>query len=119
MAIVSFSGPASNLLLAVLASILFRVVLSFTGGGENLLVQLLFYMVYINLILAFFNLIPIPPLDGSKILMAVLPDQMLESYLRLERFGFIIIVLLIALGFFRIVIFPIVQIFLVILTGIS
>jgi len=119
MAIVSFSGPASNLLLAILASVLFRILLNSTGESGHLLVQLLFFTVYINLVLAFFNLIPIPPLDGSKILMAVLPDQMLESYLKIERFGFIILMLLIAMGFFRMIIFPIVQFFIFILTGIS
>ena len=118
MAIVSFSGPASNLLLAIVAGILFRLLLSFYGGG-SLLVQLLFFAVYINLVLAFFNLVPIPPLDGSKMIMAVLPDNKLESYMRLERYGFFIIMLLIALGFFRIVIFPVVRLFVFIITGIS
>jgi len=62
---------------------------------------------YINLILMIFNLVPIPPLDGSKILMAFLPEAWAYELARIERFGFIIIFLLLITGFFRFIIFPI------------
>jgi len=96
LALVSASGPVSNLLLAVVFSVLFRVVLATDGAG--LLAKLMVYGVVINLVLAFFNLLPVPPLDGSKIVLHFLPDAMAEKYIRLERFGFIIIFLLLMLN---------------------
>jgi Zn-dependent protease len=57
--------------------------------------------------LAFFNLIPIPPLDGSGILAGVLPDRYLEGYERIARYGFLILIAGLYLGVFRILIVPI------------
>jgi Zn-dependent protease len=58
------------------------------------LYHMLFYSVVINLVLAIFNLIPVPPLDGSKILAMVLPARLRLHYVRMERFGMIIIIFL-------------------------
>jgi len=118
MALVGAAGPASNLLLAVGAGILFR--LSLRGfGPSSPLSQALFFGVFINLVLAFFNLIPIPPLDGSRIVMGFLPGDLAVQYNRIERYGFIIIFGLLFLGLFQYILFPIVKLFLILLTGIS
>jgi len=105
MAIISAAGPLSNFGLAVVFSIFLRLAVAY--GGSGLMVQLFYYGMYINLILMIFNLVPIPPLDGSKILMAFLPEAWAYELARIERFGFIIIFLLLITGFFRFIIFPI------------
>jgi Zn-dependent protease len=68
---IAFAGPGMNLLLATLAGILLRFLFPVLGD-ENLLVHFLFVSVYLNMGLLLFNLLPIPPLDGSKLIFAVL-----------------------------------------------
>jgi Zn-dependent protease len=93
-AIVAAAGPLSNLVLAIAAAIPFRFVLANPqlAGPNDLLLLILYYFVQINLVLMVFNLIPIPPLDGSKVLFAFL-DRRTEYQVRpfLERYGFLIL----------------------------
>ncbi len=93
MAIVAAAGPISNLLMAAIAAVFFRLgLVSFVQGSGTLSLSLLLSeFIWINLILAFFNLIPIPPLDGSKILYALLPSELVYRLRPLEQFGFIIL----------------------------
>jgi Zn-dependent protease len=97
----SFAGPASNLLLALLFSFLLRLGM----GGPGLLL-LSYYGCTINIFLALFNLIPIPPLDGSHLVSAFLPYNMLQYYRYLEPVGFIIILLLFYSGIMGMVLMP-------------
>ncbi|BCX02638.1 MAG: putative zinc metalloprotease YwhC [Candidatus Roseilinea sp.] len=100
-AIVALAGPVSNLLLAALFALLFRLTLSFTSRDSLLGDVLLFAFsvaVQLNIFLALFNLIPIPPLDGSRLLTALLPDQGQVWMDQLERYGFIILIALAATG---------------------
>lgn len=100
-AIVALAGPISNLLLAGLFALLFRLTLSFAGRDSLLTNVLLFAFsvaVQLNIFLALFNLIPIPPLDGSRLLTALLPDQGQVWMDQLERYGFIILIALSATG---------------------
>jgi Zn-dependent protease len=97
----SFAGPASNLLLALLFSFLLRLGM----GGPGLLL-LAYYGCTINIFLALFNLIPIPPLDGSHLVSAFLPYNMLQYYRYLEPVGFIIILLLFYSGIMGMVLMP-------------
>lgn len=96
MAIVAAAGPLSNIIMAILAALVVRLGLvdfatSTPAGGLPSLSFVLFNFIWINLILAFFNLIPIPPLDGSKILYAILPSELVYRIRPLERYGFIIL----------------------------
>jgi Zn-dependent protease len=93
MAIVAAAGPLSNLVMAVMAAVFFRVgLVSFTQpSGAFSASFLLSEFIWINLVLAFFNLIPIPPLDGSKILFAILPAELVYRLRPLEQFGFLIL----------------------------
>lgn len=91
--LVSLAGPGGNLAIAVVAAVLFR----FLGAAEPSLALLLMWMVYINVFLAFFNLIPVPPLDGSKVLAGLLPGRQ-EWLIHLEKYGMIILLLLIFTG---------------------
>jgi Zn-dependent protease len=93
-ALVSLAGPMSNLFLAALVAIPIRLDLVPSG----FLWQLVVGFVGINIALAVFNLIPIPPLDGSRIAVAVLPPQWGEYILRLEPYGIIIVLALVFVG---------------------
>ncbi len=100
MILVSLAGCAANFAAAIFFAILIqlgiaKIVPAFT--------MLCIYGVLINILLGVFNLIPIPPLDGSKILMSVLPYRQMMTYLRFERFGFILIILFVSSGFFRLI----------------
>ena len=93
-ALVAAAGPLSNLFLAALFAIPVRLDLIPQGWPQELVVG----FVLINIALAVFNLIPIPPLDGSRIAVAVLPPQWGEYILRLEPFGIMIVLLLSFVG---------------------
>ena len=101
MMIVGAAGPAANLALAAIAAAVFRL---FSPGG--VIGLFLVHACIINVVLAVFNLIPIPPLDGSRIVIGFLPSDLARSYLRLERFGFFIIFGLLWLGALDRVIWP-------------
>lgn len=89
---VSIAGIMANLALATLAAILYHL---FSNLNPNSFVmEVLFFTVNINLLLAVFNLIPIPPLDGSKVLMSQLPYDLARQYQKLEPFGLILLMFL-------------------------
>lgn len=92
---VAAAGPLSNLAIAVLCGLLLRFL---PGGGEMFLL-FLSLIIQINLILMVFNLIPLPPLDGSRILAAFLPAQMQIKYFSLERFGLFLALILVIFAF--------------------
>jgi len=90
---VAVAGPLANLLLAVTFGLVIRFI--------PLDAQMLYFagnIVLINLILMVFNLAPIPPLDGSKIIMPLLPYRWQEKFLRLEMYGIILVIIFIMLG---------------------
>ncbi len=103
---VSSAGVLANFALAIISGLLFQILTyfqplwhaSFLKPFALDLYQMLGYSVLINLVLAVFNLIPIPPLDGSKILAMFLPVSLRLQYARIERFGMIIIILLLLTG---------------------
>lgn len=95
-AIVAAAGPISNLVMAIMAALPLRYILANPELGQqipDLVLQVLFSFVYINLILMIFNLIPIPPLDGSKVLFAFLPARTVWQWRPvLEQYGMIAII---------------------------
>lgn len=95
MIMVSAAGIIANLMLAFLAVFLQRLL---APAPSSVLETLLYYMAQINIILASFNLIPIPPLDGSKILMGFSPPRLQYALSRLEPYGFFILIGLLYLG---------------------
>ncbi len=102
MALVALAGPASNLLMASMAAIPFRLgLLNFTLASSNPIIPSLDFMLsqflWINIILAIFNLIPIPPLDGYKILIGILPPNISYRLQPLEQYGMLILMALVFL----------------------
>ncbi|PKQ29923.1 MAG: site-2 protease family protein [Actinobacteria bacterium HGW-Actinobacteria-10] len=95
------AGPSANLGLALAGAVIVRFMEGFgmdvTPGGE--LITVGFYLfAYMNLMLMFFNLIPLPPLDGSRILPLFLSDRAMVTYGKFEQYGFVIIVAILWLG---------------------
>ncbi len=97
MAVVAVAGPVSNLLMATAWALIARVGVTL-GAGLKEISEPLIYMgvagISINLVLAMINLLPIPPLDGSRILTGLLPSHWAWQYNRSERYGFIILLVL-------------------------
>lgn len=113
VALVSIAGPLANILLSFTGALIFY--LSFPSGyqaglSNQMAVQMLMGLIQINIVLAAFNLIPIPPLDGSKILAGLLPPQTANSFLQLERYGPLILIALIFTGFIGKILYPLLSI---------
>jgi Zn-dependent protease len=126
MAISSAAGPGINIIMAVSCSFLLRVVMA---GLEGVVPKqswqwfglplslMLGYGVVINVALAVLNMIPIPPLDGSRIVYWMLPDKQAAAYYRLERYGILILILLLYTNILGRIIMPILRPILTLLLG--
>ena len=89
MLLVSLAGPGSNVITAIVLSLAVRMLVAISSASvvTGYVVNVMVYAVFINVILAIFNLLPIPPLDGSKIFASLMPDAWLPTYLSFERYG--------------------------------
>lgn len=113
---VAIAGPISNIVLALIFGILIR--LSPVLGLPFSFVQLAAVVVFINLVLAFFNLIPIPPLDGSKIMFALLPTEtMMRVRGSFERYGFFLILFVVFFAWQ--LMYPLIAFFAKLFTGLN
>lgn len=107
-AIVAAAGPMSNFILATIIAIFVRLLLLLLGtslsepgqlpGPADILIDLLINIAYYNLILCFFNLIPVFPLDGFTILLGLLPPELAERFEVTRQYGFFILILLLVAG---------------------
>ncbi len=105
---VALAGPTANFCLALAFYLLLQslvimqpVLDAGNSGYLQPVIMVAYYGIFINIILGIFNLFPIPPLDGSKVLATLLPGRMAGQYMQLEKYGFIIIILLLFLGVFQ------------------
>ena len=102
MALVALAGPLSNFIMAIVSYFLFGIFSNIFRSSDSSVVlfisMILQSLVYINLGLMVFNLIPIPPLDGSRILARFLPDKLFFQYAKLEPYGMYIVFALVAVG---------------------
>ena len=91
-AYVSFAGPFANLIIAFIFYIFFFVFLNYHLSENQILINILWYGVFFNIFLFAFNLLPIPPLDGSHILFDLVPNQLTAKFLNLGLYGSIILI---------------------------
>jgi len=115
---VALAGPATNFILAIISAVIVKFIwmlasmLPYSTTAEAILVPLngmLIASVWINLVLCIFNFLPIPPLDGSRILTGILPNELARSYLKVERYGFIIVLILAFSGVLSKIILPVIS----------
>ncbi len=88
--LVALAGPATNIALAVLAAVALRTW--GPGRGDTLAVEMLFYLGLVNALLAVFNLLPIPPLDGSAVVTRFLPRSLMPGWMKVQQYGFVILI---------------------------
>lgn len=102
MMLVALAGPVSNFLIALVLGVLWTLALGLGLQTEDTkLMVILQFSVYFNLLLAAFNMIPVPPLDGSRVMAWILPRGIREPYVQLERFGMLLVLILLISGVAR------------------
>jgi Zn-dependent protease len=111
---VSIAGIAVNMIIAIVSTIIIKILIAsqvitldnFQGGLMAVLFNFLYTMVLMNVGLAIFNLLPFPPLDGSKVLQTFLPRSFEPVFEILETYGFLILLVLLQLGIIRMIVVP-------------
>lgn len=112
---VSIAGILANLLIAVVGFIIFKTMISFGAfSNENLdesigkiIITFFMYLIFMNVSLAIFNLLPFPPLDGSKVLSTFLPASFQPVFALLEQYGFLILMALLYMGVINLIMSPV------------
>lgn len=95
---VALAGPASNLVMAVIWAIGLRVLAETGATSSDFWVQMTIAGIQVNLILMALNLVPLPPLDGGRIVFSLLPDRMAWQYSKIEPYGIVILIILMLTG---------------------
>lgn len=95
---VALAGPASNLVMAVIWAIGLRILAETGATSSDFWVQMTIAGIQVNLILMALNLVPLPPLDGGRIVFSLLPDRMAWQYSKIEPYGIVILIILMLTG---------------------
>ncbi len=106
MALVSLAGPLSNFVLAIVCALIIKF-----GLANSIAYPILIEAIVLNLVLGTFNLVPIPPLDGSKILASVLPEDWWPRLFAYERWGFVLVLVFLSLGILDLILLPVINLF--------
>ncbi len=118
-AIISFAGPGSNFLMATLLTMVVKIIESIFGANTNsglvspilILTTFLYPVILYNIVLGIFNLLPIEPLDGFKIVNGLLPPQLSVQWVQLAPYGIFILIFMVATGSISKIVSPIVSFF--------
>jgi len=102
---VAAAGPLSNFVLAIISALLYTLTARFSPS--QILLHFFYYALFFNVLLGFFNMLPIPPLDGSKILMGILPREYDKVFISIERYGFFILIGLMVTGILSTLLYPV------------
>lgn len=92
MVLVAAAGPATNLVLALISALLVHGAVRLPAGAQDWTLTALLTSIYLNVLLAVFNMLPLPPLDGGRVAVGLLPDRLALPLARLERWGIVILV---------------------------
>jgi Zn-dependent protease len=114
MMVVGAAGPLSNVSLALVAALILR---TFPVSRTPILFDLLSIACYLNILLSVFNLVPVPPLDGSRVVAGLLPPSLRMAYERITPYGFLIVIGLFYLGLLEKVIIPLSDLIFSLLVG--
>lgn len=112
MILVTLAGPGANLLMAIFWAGCFKLAINMHPGSSMAALFLLATAragIIINLVLAFLNLLPLPPLDGSKVVLSLLPPRQAMAYARIEPYGFFILIALIFTGILGYILTPLIN----------
>lgn len=97
MVLVALAGPATNIVLAIISALLFHLLWLLPEQAVDWAARILFQSILLNLILALFNMLPIPPLDGGRVAVGLLPDVLARPLAQLERYGLAVLLAIIFL----------------------
>ena len=92
MVLVAVAGPGTNLFLAMISAILFHTLWLLPGGALQWAGQMLYNSILLNLVLAIFNMLPLPPLDGGRVAVGLLPNILAQPLAQLEPYGMLILI---------------------------
>jgi Zn-dependent protease len=118
MVFVAAAGPASNLIMSILWALAIRVGLALGDAGLAL-VFMGVAGIFINCILLVLNLLPLPPLDGGRVMTGLLPGPLAYRFSRIEPYGFFILVGLLVTGLLGVILWPVIEFFIGLMAGIS
>jgi Zn-dependent protease len=118
MVFVAAAGPASNLIMAILWALVIRIGLALGDAGLAL-VFMGVAGIFINCILMVLNLLPLPPLDGGRVMTGLLPGPMAYKFSRIEPYGFFILIGLMVTGLLGVILWPVVEFFIGLMAGMS
>ncbi len=122
MALVALAGPGANLAMALMWALVLRLAVSYHDAAPWVTEPMVFMSIagmFVNTILMVLNLVPLPPLDGGRVLTGILPPSLARPFSRVEPYGFMILIALLISGLLATVIWPVIEVLVVFLSAVA